>query len=334
MKWSPLPLNLRRRNQKQNSRRYIGLSTVQERDSFPAKGLISTREEVMESGEKNGRREMLGVTGAALVAGLASATMLKTKPAEAATETKVPHWVMIMDLRLCTGCRACTVACKSEYDVPLGSFRTVIKQVVSGSYPDTRRDFIPRRCNHCEGTEKVGNMTVPPCVKVCPEYPKDRRVFVTPEGKKIRYRGGATYRRPDGMILFDNDACTGCGKCIEACPYGARTYDMRRMSGKDKTKHSIVKCSGCEHRVAAGITPACVNTCAPGARIFGDLNDPNSEVAKLAQEFKLLENRDKTTMLPQAKTMPSIFYIDPDGVLANYSFAEEQKVTEYRDIVE
>ncbi len=288
----------------------------------------------MTTNNMDDRREMLKVTGASLAAvGLMSASLLKPRPLQAA-QTGAPHWVMIMDLRRCTGCRSCTVACKAEYDVPLGAFRTVIKQVVYGTFPDTRREFIPRRCNHCEGTEQVGTITVPPCVKACPEYPKDRREFTTSDGKKIRYRGGATYKRPDGMILIDNEACTGCGKCIDACPYGARTYDMRRFSGKDKTKNAIVKCSGCQHRVDLGITPACVNTCAPGARIFGDLNDPGSEVAKLAKEFNLVENREKTTLLPQAKTLPNILYIDPEGVLAKYSFSEKQKLTEYRDIVE
>ena len=282
----------------------------------------------------NDRREMLRVTGAALAAaGLASVSLMQPKEAQAAA-VSTPQWVMIMDLRLCTGCRACTVACKAEYDVPLGVFNTVIKQVATGKYPDTKRDFIPRRCNHCEGTEKIGDITVPPCVKACPEFPKDRRIFTTADGKTIRYRGGATYKRPDGLILIDNDACTGCGKCIDACPYGARSYNQRKLSGKDKTKNAIVKCSSCVHRLDEGITPACVNTCAPGARIFGDLNDPNSQVAKLAKEFNLLENREKTTMKPEEKTMPNIFYIDPDGVLANYSFTKENKLTEYRDIVE
>jgi tetrathionate reductase subunit B len=293
-----------------------------------------TEEEVMTTNRTNDRREMLRISGASLTAaGLMSASLLQPKEAEA-VQTGTPHWVMIMDLRRCTGCRACTVSCKAEYDVPIGAFRTVIKQVVTGQFPETRRAFMPRRCNHCEGTEKIGNITVPPCVKACPEYPKDRRIFVTPEGKKIRYRGGATYKRPDGLILIDNDACTGCGKCIDACPYGARTYNKRKLSGKDKTKNAIVKCSSCVHRLDEGVTPACVNTCAPGARIFGDLNDPNSEVAKLAKEFKLLENRDKSTLKPGAKTMPNIFYIDPDGVLADYSFDDKKKLIEYRDIVE
>lgn len=288
----------------------------------------------MTTNRTNDRREMLRISGASLTAaGLVSASLLQPKEAEA-VQTGTPHWVMIMDLRRCTGCRACTVSCKAEYDVPIGAFRTVIKQVVTGQFPETRRAFMPRRCNHCEGTEKIGNITVPPCVKACPEYPKDRRIFVTPEGKKIRYRGGATYKRPDGLILIDNDACTGCGKCIDACPYGARTYNKRKLSGKDKTKNAIVKCSSCVHRLDEGVTPACVNTCAPGARIFGNLNDPNSEVAKLAKEFKLLENRDKSTLKPGAKTMPNIFYIDPVGVLADYSFDDKKKLIEYRDIVE
>ena len=73
--------------------------------------------------------------------------------------------------------------------------------------------------------------------------------LTTPEGKTIRYRYGATYKRPDGVILYDNDLCVGCGKCIDACPYGARNWNKQLLSGKDNTKNGIVKCDFCTHRI-------------------------------------------------------------------------------------
>jgi tetrathionate reductase subunit B len=104
-------------------------------------------------------------------------------------------------------------------------------------------------------------------------------------------------------------------KCIEECPYGARAWDLSRKSGKDATKQSVVKCTLCQHRIDQGVVPSCVNTCPPGARIFGDLNDPNSEVSKLVKEFGLEKNRDKTTLLPAEDTVPMLFYIDPKGAV-------------------
>jgi tetrathionate reductase subunit B len=181
-----------------------------------------------------------------------------------------------------------------------------------GKYPNVKKPFLPIRCNHCEGNE---GDKVPPCVKNCPEYPKERQKFKTPDGKTIRYRDGATYKRPDGLILLKNEHCTGCGKCIDACPYGARAFNKRLKSGKDSSKNGITKCSSCQHRIDQGIVPACVNICQGRARLFGDLNDPDSEVAKLAKEFSLIKNRDKSTLLPGENTVPMNFYVDPDNAL-------------------
>ena len=256
------------------------------------------------------KRNMLKKAGVA-AAGVTAASLLPAIEAVAA-KGEAPRWAMIFDLRRCIGCRGCTVACKAEYDVPLGAWNTVVNEEVVGKYPDTKKPFLPIRCNHCEGNEED---KVPPCVKNCPEYPKERQRFVTADGKKIRYRDGATYKRPDGLILIKNEYCTGCGKCIEACPYGARAFNKRIISGKDSTKNGITKCSSCQHRIDQGVAPACVNICQGRARLFGDLNDPNSEVSKLAKEFGLVKNRDKTTLLSGENTVPMNFYVDPDNAL-------------------
>jgi tetrathionate reductase subunit B len=256
------------------------------------------------------RRDTLKAAGIA-AAGIAAGTLLPAIEA-AAARGKAPRWVMIFDLRRCVGCRACTIACKAEYDVPLGAWNTVVNEEIIGKYPDSQKPFLPIRCNHCEGNEEDG---VPPCVKECPEYPKERQKYVTADGKKIRYRDGATYKRPDGLILFKNEYCVGCGKCIVACPYGARAFNKRLKAGKDPSKNGITKCSSCQHRIDQGVTPACVNICPGQARVFGDLNDPESEVAKLAQEFNLVKNSEKTTLLPGENTVPMNFYIEYNDAL-------------------
>lgn len=264
------------------------------------------------------RRQMLKGAGAAALTG--AATLMPTGKAVAA-RGKAPRWAFIVDLRRCIGCRACTIACKAEFGVPLGAFRAAVYEEVVGKYPKSEKLFLPRLCNHCEGNKED---KVPPCIKECPEYPKDRREFVTADGKKIRYRGGATYKRPDGLILFDNKLCTGCGKCVEACPYGARTFNKLLISGKDSTKNGITKCTFCEHRIAKGVTPSCVNICPGRARFFGDLNDPASEVSKLNKQFGLSEKRDETTLLPGENTVATCFYIDPQGALKKMAAAKKK----------
>ena len=271
------------------------------------------------------RRRFLGTTGMAV----AGTVTLAVPTAARAAEKQVPRWGMVMDLRKCIGCRACTVACKAENNVSLGRFRAVIQEKTFGSFPNTQKAFLPLMCNHCEGSEKDG---VPPCVKACPEYPGKRMTYVTPDGKKIRYRGGATYKRPDGMILIDKEQCIGCGKCIDACPYGVRSFDPFVKAGKDPENQAADKCDLCVHRVDNGLEPACVNTCQGRARIFGDLNDPDSEVSRLVKEHKL--DNDEHVLLPEKGTRPNLYYIDPDGLLQKlYTARKKGKLDHFVDQV-
>ncbi len=273
------------------------------------------------------RRDMLK-SGATISAVVAAGTLLPATKVKAASNG-LPRWAMVIDLRRCVGCRGCTVACKAEHNTPLGRWNAVVKTIEVGTYPNAKKVFLPRLCNNCGG----GKEDVPPCVKICPEFPKNRKKLVTPDGKKHRYRDGATYKRPDGFIVIDNSMCIGCGKCIEECPYGVRSYNMRKISGKDPEKHAITKCQFCFHRVDKGIVPSCINTCQGGARIFGDMNDPGSAVSKLVKEFNLLRNRKETTLLPDKGTEPFVFYIDPDNVLKNYKIDPKTKLEEFRDKV-
>ena len=268
------------------------------------------------------RREMLKGTGAVVAGAAALATPVKD--AEAAT-AKAPRWVMVMDLRKCIGCRACTVACKAENDVSLGRFRTVVQEKTTGTFPNAKKGFLPIMCNHCEGNEKD---KIPPCITPCPQYPGKRAKFKTPDGKTIRYRTGGTYKRPDGLVLIDKEQCIGCGKCIDSCPYGVRSFDPFTKAGADTTKQAADKCDMCAHRVENGVEPSCVNTCQGRARIFGDLNDPNSQVAQLVKEHNLAKN----VLLPEEGTDPHVFYIDPDNMLKDlYTKREKGKLDHYVD---
>src|SRR5262245_49217156 len=156
----------------------------------------------------------------------------------------MPRFGFAIDNRVCIGCHACTVACKSEHDVPLGVNRTWVKYVEKGEFPDTRRFFNVQRCNHCEDA---------PCVEICP---------VT-----------SLYTRPDGIVDFDNSRCIGCKACMQACPYDALHLDPATQTA--------AKCNYCTHRVDAGYEPACVVVCPVGAIVSGDLDDQSGKLAQL-----------------------------------------------------
>ncbi len=275
------------------------------------------------------RRKFLGGAGKAAVGAAALATPAVNLEA---AQAKAPRWAMVMDLRRCIGCRACTVACKSENDVSLGRFRAVIQEVTMGTFPNTKKAFLPLMCNHCEGNKKDG---IPPCVKACPEYPGERLKYKTADGKTIRYRGGATYKRPDGLILIDVDKCIGCGKCIDACPYGVRSFNPFVKAGADPKEQAADKCDMCVHRIDNGIEPSCVNTCQGRARIFGDLNDPSSQVSKLVKEHNLSTGTESTNvLLPEEGTNPHVFYIDPDNLLKTlYTQRKKGKLDHFVDLI-
>jgi Fe-S-cluster-containing dehydrogenase component/formate-dependent nitrite reductase membrane component NrfD len=160
------------------------------------------------------------------------------------------NYGFVIDNTRCIGCHACSTACKSENEVPLGVNRTWVKYVEHGFYPDVKRTFQVTRCNHCEN---------PPCVRICP---------VT-----------AMYQRDDGIVEFDKDACIGCKACMQACPYDAIYIDPEN--------HTAAKCHYCAHRVDAGLEPACAVVCPTEAIIAGDLDDPMSKIAKLVASSRV-----------------------------------------------
>ncbi|WP_088187225.1 4Fe-4S dicluster domain-containing protein [Desulfosporosinus sp. FKA] len=168
----------------------------------------------------------------------------------------------------CIDCDACMVACRAENDVPIGKTRNWVKSSgVQGEFPKVKEVFQPGNCMHCDH---------PPCVSVCPT--------------------GASQKRPDGIVIVEASKCIGCKYCLTACPYDARFANPE--TGKAD------KCTFCLQRLEQGLKPACVQTCLGKSRQAGDLNDPESVVAKLLAKYPSRQ------LLTYVGTGPNIYYID------------------------
>jgi Fe-S-cluster-containing dehydrogenase component len=200
------------------------------------------------------------------------------------------RWGMVIDLNVCVGCHACTAACKATNGTPPDILFARVHEREVGEYPNARREFLPVLCNHCEEA---------PCVDVCPT--------------------GASYQRADGIVAVNGEICIGCRSCATACPYENRHYvepgtlDNGYFNGEltlyERAKYerwtegTVIKCDFCMDRVDQGMKPACVETCPPIARHFGDLSDPDSNVSRLLKE------RESFTLLPDAGTKPCVHYL-------------------------
>ena len=248
--------------------------------------------------EKLDRRKFLRLLGLGLAITTFENLWSKVKVSQAAVMPAAKkRFAMVVDLRKCIGCEACTVACKMENNEPTAfvdnSHRIAWQEVLKkrkGDYLSVEYEFLPRPCMHCED---------PSCVKVCPV--------------------AATYQNEDGLVLQRYERCIGCRYCAVACPYGVRyfNWDSPKFSAQRqdninplvpiRNKGIMEKCTFCSHRIELAkekadkenrelkdgeVVPACVEACCNKARFFGDLNDPESEVSKLARSagaFKLLE---------------------------------------------
>jgi molybdopterin-containing oxidoreductase family iron-sulfur binding subunit len=199
---------------------------------------------------------------------------------------------MVIDLKRCIGCYGCQVSCKAENGTRPGTTYARVVKKETGTFPNVRRISIPVLCNHCAD---------PPCVDVCPS-------------------GASQKRDADGIVFVDGDMCVGCRACVMACAYGARYFQDRsrtyfgngEANAYEKAKYEthptgvVEKCDFCRHRLEQGLEPACVANCMSKARIFGDLDDPESEVSRLIRE------NDGAQLNPELDTNPSVYYLPPE----------------------
>lgn len=215
---------------------------------------------------------------------------------------------MVIDLDKCAACQACTVSCRAENNVPFAGKEQAQQgraifwnEVLRVRGANEEMEYIPRPCMHCDD---------PPCVSVCPV--------------------GATFKTDEGVVLIEYDDCIGCRYCITACPYGARSFNWLKPGVPETLQQQFnpnvsvrpvgvtEKCTFCYQRIrevtakakAEGrpirdgeIEPACVQTCPAGARYFGDLDDPNSEVSKLSRSPRA------TRLMEHLGTEPKVYYL-------------------------
>ena len=200
----------------------------------------------------------------------------------------MPRWGMVIDLGLCVGCDACTMACKAENGTPPGIWYAPVYEKEVGRYPNVKRMFIPTLCNHCEDA---------PCLNACPT--------------------GAIFKREDGIVMVNEEVCCGSQACVAACPYGAMHFleteesefggeltPLEKMNFAQWETGTVQKCTFCAHRIDQGVyEPACVETCPANCRFFGDLDDPQSEVSQRVR------NRNAQQPREEYGTKPSVYYL-------------------------
>jgi len=201
---------------------------------------------------------------------------------------------MVIDLKKCIGCHSCSIACKSNNNLPNDIWWNRVLTVggeamdtAAGTYPhNLEMHHMPVNCQHCEN---------PACVRACPV--------------------GATYKREeDGVVIQDYDKCIGCRMCMVACPYNARSFNWKKpeyyvdhaLGDIDAPVHQynvVEKCTFCVHRLARGGMPACMELCLGRARYWGDLDDPDSDVSKA------LQGRQYVRLLEDKGTGPNVYYL-------------------------
>ncbi len=204
-----------------------------------------------------------------------------------------------ISLSLCNGNRACVYACVEENNQGRDPAIQYIKVIeldrgtmdlekgnlyYEGQVPKADKVYLPMQCNQCDN---------PPCVKACPVE--------------------ATWKERDGIVVIDYDWCIGCRYCMAACPYEARRFNFVKpevptkdlnpnqgyLSNRPRPKGVVEKCHFCLHRTRQGAMPACLEACTTGARTFGDLNDPNSEVSQILKQKRVFVLKEELNAGPR-----------------------------------
>jgi molybdopterin-containing oxidoreductase family iron-sulfur binding subunit len=252
------------------------------------------------------RKTFLRITGMSLAALAARKVTGGIAGPSASQVSSVPgaltarRWAMVVDARKCLkkeGCDLCIKACNRSHNVPeIGDRRHEVKWIWREPFKDafvseqseyanaTLRDkpFVVF-CNHCDR---------PPCVRVCPTQ--------------------ATWKREDGIVMMDWHRCIGCRYCMAACPYGSRSFNwvdprpyIKNLTADfpTRSKGVVEKCTFCAERLAQGKPPACVEACEPKALIFGDLEDPASDVRQILRSNFAIRRR------AELGTAPEVYYV-------------------------
>ncbi|MEG0505429.1 MAG: 4Fe-4S dicluster domain-containing protein [Raoultibacter sp.] len=199
---------------------------------------------------------------------------------------------MVIDTKRCFGCQTCAIACKTANNLPIDiRWNHIITSggtkidIGGGSYPNVDMVYYPVACQHC---------AKPACVDVCPT--------------------GASTRNDDGVVVIDAEKCIGCKACMSACPYDARVLledepkyylDYAVGDGFEPAHRGgvVEKCNFCHQRISEGRKPACMELCPGRARLWGDLDDPDSEASKA------LKDRKTMRYLENEGTEPSTYYL-------------------------
>ena len=174
------------------------------------------------------------------------------------------------------------VACKTEHQIPTGEHngheyhRIRVLEYEEGKFPKVKRIFAPILCMQCENA---------PCIDACPI-------------------DGAIYRKENGSIVIDRDKCIGCKYCMQVCPYDALYFN--------EEERVVDKCNFCADRLDQGLEPACVATCMSGAIVFGDLDDPDSEISKMVENRTIKLHRPLWPDYFSDVFKPSVYYTKTD----------------------
>jgi molybdopterin-containing oxidoreductase family iron-sulfur binding subunit len=200
-------------------------------------------------------------------------------------------WGMLIDLRKCTACQACTASCVAEQKSPPGIIYRPVYEEETGKFPGVKRRWTPRLCNQCDD---------PPCVAACPNKGEGKATWKSSKGVTA------------GIVMINYEQCIGCGRCVIGCPYKARaldaggfytentprieeyekspTWEYSRKWPREKNQipmGTARKCHFCNHRLKIGMAPACVSTCPCRANVFGDISDKESLIYKVMKQNKV-----------------------------------------------
>jgi molybdopterin-containing oxidoreductase family iron-sulfur binding subunit len=246
-------------------------------------------------------RDFLAMAAATVAGTTATKAMAAAKPEEATESAKAagPRWGMAIDFQKCRwdeGCNQCIQSCNKAHNVPSIAdpahavkwiwkepYKAVFPQQSQWVDPDVTAHPLLLLCNHCSS---------PACVKVCPT--------------------DATWKREDGIVMMDWHRCIGCRYCMAACPYGSRSFNFAdprpsvatiNPAFSTREKGVVEKCNFCEERLGRGQGPACAGDCPEHALIFGDLNDPKSEIRTLLRQRYAMQRS------PELGAGPAVYYL-------------------------